>query len=609
MKVKKIVSVVLTAVLVALMLPMNILPVSAAELPTTFAEDTVAYVVEPDGSYNTAGGDSVVEFKNIREAVLSLRYGVNGTENDGDDAPDGSTGVMVKDDNTGWTANINLYSNVTIEGNGYTVTCVSTSSNFIPNDNSTASKRTGKVVTINNLKWVASKATAFSPRTGVTLVLNDCEVTASKNCILGQTDSKTVIRGGKYVSNTNTVSADSASVVIYDGFFEGNGDIVLDATQSTATTAENEVTTSITVYDGTFINRKEATSASFAVRPRKGAMTKIYGGEFVSYGAPIGVGETGNGGWLYVFGGSFKKIAADGYNTVDFNVTASSAAAKNIYLYGGEYYTGKTTDASLLAGAYKTYEDAKYNRVNPEALTITQGETTDTYTDEKVTDFQFQCKTTISYDLTKDATAALSVTLPGGLTVGTDSAYRAFDRIACDGSTVALLADITDTVKAPALDALTVDYDGHTAAALDLSACTNLTEIKADTVLFTGADYFQLANSNETSTDIRFVTAIDKAESAEYVKAGFLISLGNRTPRMGGAKVITTETREVYTSLRAAEEDVAAPDGAYWLACAVRGIPADAYDTVIWIRPYAVDADGNVVYGASFAVCVADGLG
>ena len=173
MKVKKIVSVVLTAVLVALMLPMNILPVSAAELPTTFAEDTVAYVVEPDGSYYTAGGDSVVEFKNIREAVLSLRYGVNGTEKDGDEAPDGSTVVMVKDDNTGWTANINLYSNVTIEGNGYTVTCVSTSSNFIPNDNSTASKRTGKVVTINNLKWVASKATAFSPRTGVTLILNE----------------------------------------------------------------------------------------------------------------------------------------------------------------------------------------------------------------------------------------------------------------------------------------------------------------------------------------------------------------------------------------------------------------------------------------------------
>ena len=663
MKVKKIVSVVLTAVLVALMLPMNILPVSAADgyavIVTGGVEDATHYAtlnealdavqasvvatakpesipvirvygeVELQGSAYNIRRSLTVEGGNetAKISVLSTGSGIFATgkaDKTVNDTDNGMPLISFKNiEVTSSTADAVFavaIANLALENctvNNDKSKCVNFRGDNVTLD-VTGGSMTAKTVAINNTQYSNVKVTLDGGTyTGDGhLIYNNAADNFDlliKNGVFNAKTTKNVIRheGTNASANIEILNAEmtgvdtpviqlnaAANLKIWGGTYTTDADpAVFNFRQPTATTGEAESVVKAYFYGGTYIQKSDK-SDRFCMRPWNGASLSIYGGDYItSSGRVLGVGTSTATGFLYVFGGTFRKLTSAGAGSVGYN------GVGNVYLYGGEFYTAKDADANLLKGA-KDSKGNLINLVNQDALTVEQVDTDETY--EGVT---FQKKTTLSYDLTGDTTAALSVTLPGGLTVGTDSAYRAFDRIACDGSTVALLADITDTVKAPALDALTVDYDGHTAAALDLSACTNLTEIKADTVLFTGADYFQLANSNETSTDIRFVTAIDKAESAEYVKAGFLISLGNRTPRMGGAKVITTETREVYTSLRAAEEDVAAPDGAYWLACAVRGIPADAYDTVIWIRPYAVDADGNVVYGASFAVCVADVLG
>lgn len=663
MKVKKIVSVVLTAVLVALMLPMNILPVSAADgyavIVTGGVEDATHYAtlnealdavqasvvatakpesipvirvygeVELQGSAYNIRRSLTVEGGNetAKISVLSTGSGIFATgkaDKTVNDTDNGMPLISFKNiEVTSSTADAVFavaIANLALENctvNNDKSKCVNFRGDNVTLD-VTGGSMTAKTVAINNSQYSNVKVTLDGGTyTGDGhLIYNNAADNFDlliKNGVFNAKTTKNVIRheGTNASANIEILNAEmtgvdtpviqlnaAANLKIWGGTYTTDADpAVFNFRQPTATTGEAESVVKAYFYGGTYIQKSDK-SDRFCMRPWNGASLSIYGGDYItSSGRVLGVGTSTATGFLYVFGGTFRKLTSAGAGSVGYN------GVGNVYLYGGEFYTAKDADANLLKGA-KDSKGNLINLVNQDALTVEQVDTDETY--EGVT---FQKKTTLSYDLTGDTTANLSVTLPGGLTVGTDSAYRAFDRIACDGSTVALLADITDTVKAPALDALTVDYDGHTAAALDLSACTNLTEIKADTMLFTGADYFQLANSNETSTDIRFVTAIDKAESAEYVKAGFLISLGNRTPRMGGAKVITTETREVYTSLRAAEEDVAAPDGAYWLACAVRGIPADAYDTVIWIRPYAVDADGNVVYGASFAVCVADVLG
>lgn len=663
MKVKKIVSVVLTAVLVALMLPMNILPVSAADgyavIVTGGVEDATHYAtlnealdavqasvvatakpesipvirvygeVELQGSAYNIRRSLTVEGGNetAKISVLSTGSGIFATgkaDKTVNDTDNGMPLISFKNiEVTSSTADAVFavaIANLALENctvNNDKSKCVNFRGDNVTLD-VTGGSMTAKTVAINNTQYSNVKVTLDGGTyTGDGhLIYNNAADNFDlliKNGVFNAKTTKNVIRheGTNASANIEILNAEmtgvdtpviqlnaAANLKIWGGTYTTDADpAVFNFRQPTATTGEAESVVKAYFYGGTYIQKSDK-SDRFCMRPWNGASLSIYGGDYItSSGRVLGVGTSTATGFLYVFGGTFRKLTSAGAGSVGYN------GVGNVYLYGGEFYTAKDADANLLKGA-KDSKGNLINLVNQDALTVEQVDTDETY--EGVT---FQKKTTLSYDLTGDTTAALSVTLPVGLTVGTDSAYRAFDRIACDGSTVALLADITDTVKAPALDALTVDYDGHTAAALDLSACTNLTEIKADTVLFTGADYFQLANSSETSTDIRFVTAIDKVESAEYVKAGFLISLGNRTPRMGGAKVITTETREVYTSLRAAEEDVAAPDGAYWLACAVRGIPAAEYDTVIWIRPYAVDADGNVVYGASFAVCVADVLG
>ena len=663
MKVKKIVSVVLTAVLVALMLPMNILPVSAADgyavIVTGGVEDATHYAtlnealdavqasvvatakpesipvirvygeVELQGSAYNIRRSLTVEGGNetAKISVLSTGSGIFATgkaDKTVNDTDNGMPLISFKNiEVTSSTADAVFavaIANLALENctvNNDKSKCVNFRGDNVTLD-VTGGSMTAKTVAINNSQYSNVKVTLDGGTyTGDGhLIYNNAADNFDlliKNGVFNAKTTKNVIRheGTNASANIEILNAEmtgvdtpviqlnaAANLKIWGGTYTTDADpAVFNFRQPTATMGEAESVVKAYFYGGTYIQKSDK-SDRFCMRPWNGASLSIYGGDYItSSGRVLGVGTSTATGFLYVFGGTFRKLTSAGAGSVGYN------GVGNVYLYGGEFYTAKDADANLLKGA-KDSKGNLINLVNQDALTVEQVDTDETY--EGVT---FQKKTTLSYDLTGDTTANLSVTLPGGLTVGTDSAYRAFDRIACDGSTVALLADIADTVKAPALDALTVDYDGHTAAALDLSACTNLTEIKADTMLFTGADYFQLANSNETSTDIRFVTAIDKVESAEYVKAGFLISLGNRTPRMGGAKVITTETREVYTSLRAAEEDVAAPDGAYWLACAVRGIPAAEYDTVIWIRPYAVDADGNVVYGASFAVCVADVLG
>lgn len=645
--INKTIGILLTVVMLALILPSGIVLTASA-----YEADTVAVVGETEyaslldaltavnADTAATASSETVEIKIVKDCEFNTTTAYNpraklriyGDMSDGVKKTVSLTGYAAGATNTFFyvTGNANTY--VTVEDLAFTATGgIPFSVNnyatlYLKNCDVTAGG-TGAVCAAKaqnngNLIIDGGNYTSSSTNTSASVILSCPDNTGGGESvkILGgnfESANGTVVNvqsgdvkifGGNYIysgtANKPAVSLTLGNVEIIDGYFEtGVGaSLCLDATQSTVTTAEDAVTSTMIIHGGTFINKNSSNNNSFAIRPRKGAMTVVYGGEFISNGACMGVGESSNGGWLYVFGGTFKKTATAGYDSLDFNVNSTSQNMKNIYIYSGEFYTAKDEDSNLLKDAVKTSGSvsAKTNLVNPDALTVEQVATTETYGE-----VQFQLKTTISYDASLDTTKKATVTLPDGIVVGTDSVWRAFNRIACDGSTVALTENFTDTLDVSRNIDLFMDYGSYSADNLTFSGA-NVTKLVSDTTVF-GAECFAQITDGTTAesekTNLRIVSGIN---SKDFAAAGYIISVSNSTPQYGASKSTVKELTYLYNSVNAGSKVYTASEigGAYILALEIRDIPGASFGSEIYIRPYAVDADGVIHYGNTASLTV-----
>ena len=94
---------------------------------------------------------------------------------------------------------------------------------------------------------------------------------------------------------------------------------------------------------------------------------------------------------------------------------------------------------------------------------------------------------------------------------------------------------------------------------------------------------------------IRFLTTIEDFLCDAYAEVGFE-AVAVRTDGTE-SNPIERRTNKVYSTIVADDETVSAPNGTYWVAVAVNGIPADAAVTFV-IRPFAVTENGEKHYGA-----------
>ncbi|MBP5428908.1 MAG: heparinase II/III family protein [Clostridia bacterium] len=89
--------------------------------------------------------------------------------------------------------------------------------------------------------------------------------------------------------------------------------------------------------------------------------------------------------------------------------------------------------------------------------------------------------------------------------------------------------------------------------------------------------------SDETS--LRFLFTVD---SLEYSRVGFVFSKTNRNPTVGGSgcQVWEPANGKVYRSVRADGETIPAPNGRWWVAVKVTGIPKSYFESPIYVRPF-----------------------
>lgn len=112
-------------------------------------------------------------------------------------------------------------------------------------------------------------------------------------------------------------------------------------------------------------------------------------------------------------------------------------------------------------------------------------------------------------------------------------------------------------------------------------------------------------DSNQTS--MRFVSTID---SLNYSEVGFVISLNNTDPVIGGLGCVTKTTKVVYTSINAGSSLITPKSlgGKYIVALSLNNIPHDSFSKNIYVKPYVKSMDGNISYGEKRVFTVLDCL-
>ena len=88
-------------------------------------------------------------------------------------------------------------------------------------------------------------------------------------------------------------------------------------------------------------------------------------------------------------------------------------------------------------------------------------------------------------------------------------------------------------------------------------------------------------NLSSESTSIRFVFTVG---SLNYSRVGFVFSKTDPDPTVGGDGCHVYETTSVYSSIWANGVKTAAPDGRYWVAVKVTGIPNADFATAIQLH-------------------------
>ena len=110
---------------------------------------------------------------------------------------------------------------------------------------------------------------------------------------------------------------------------------------------------------------------------------------------------------------------------------------------------------------------------------------------------------------------------------------------------------------------------------------------------------YQLGTSGDA---IRYIASVDQTE--RYNSVGWLFSLTNTNPEKGAADVSERNSSKVYLGIMAngVVKDAADIYGdvdysEYLYVFEITDIPAEAADTVIYVRPYVEMNDGTIVYG------------
>ena len=91
------------------------------------------------------------------------------------------------------------------------------------------------------------------------------------------------------------------------------------------------------------------------------------------------------------------------------------------------------------------------------------------------------------------------------------------------------------------------------------------------------------ADQNSAQTDVRFLFSIN---DLDYDKVGFVFSKTNEIPTAGGTGCATYETTNVYSAVTANSVQIDAPDGRWWVAVKLSGIPLASFENNIYVRPY-----------------------
>ena len=418
--------------------------------------------------------------------------------------------------------------------------------------------------------------------------------TSGSDCyaVMGGAQSTTTIWDGDFNGDVKQILTIEGVGYIYGGTFDNAADVVIDFKGASGRGY---------VFGGTFTNTKTAASNNgFIIRPRTGASTTIYGGTFVSNGSTLGSGESKNVGYLYIFGGDFYDLNKTGdILALPLNSAANPAyTTKNVYIYSGNFYTVDGASlTNLQKNATVSYTPTggskitlKTNEVFADALTVTTTNVTITKNGAAITK-----KTTISYDVALDTTATNKVTLPtDGKTYGIANVDMMLNYMACDGAVVEAASGTVSSTR---------DMSKVWAkSGVSLTGVTFAGTLTENDAMFTKEVGAQYREDGDNAVDVRVAAKIQISEQdlANYTTFGFLVSIRTDDLVMYADGVVSNKMNTVYTSVKAGGDPIDAGEGYYWLVLGIDDIPAAAYGTTINVRPYAMDAEGNITVGDVF---------
>ena len=113
------------------------------------------------------------------------------------------------------------------------------------------------------------------------------------------------------------------------------------------------------------------------------------------------------------------------------------------------------------------------------------------------------------------------------------------------------------------------------------------------------------ADVRDDGTDLRFVFTVG---SLDYTEVGVICSKTVETPTYEAAGCLTYKTTVVHSAIRADGNTVNAPDGRYYAAVKLTGIPHTYFDGPLYLRAFVRDGEG-VRYSDAAKLTVCSALG
>ena len=125
---------------------------------------------------------------------------------------------------------------------------------------------------------------------------------------------------------------------------------------------------------------------------------------------------------------------------------------------------------------------------------------------------------------------------------------------------------------------------------------------------------FQFGQQTDTSVSMRCIASVDNLD--DYSTTGWVFSLKNSEPTIGGANVSARESTKVATGIYASGKRLDVKDiyatsayidsSNYIYTFDIKNIPQSAAASPIYVRAYVKMNDGTVVYGDVKAIRIAD---